>query len=159
MVAAGAATTILLPGGHPASSAGSSPSASARLAAWTVTTRADGDIRITIRELRDPAGLQHRLRTDGVPASVTFLGHPNAACRPLPFDPGLMAKIFPVIVSGVRQHPRPGVNVGTPGPQEMIIDPSAIPRGVGVQMAWIRVGWDFLGRRDLVRASPQCTGR
>jgi hypothetical protein len=158
VLAAGVATTMLLPVGHPSSSAGSSPSASARLAAWTVATRADGDIRITIRELRDPAGLQRTLRADGVPASVTFLGHPSAACRPLGFDPGLMAKIFPVTASGVRQHLHPGLNVGTRGPQEMLIDPSAIPSGVGVQMAWIRVGRDFLGRRDLVHASPQCTG-
>ena len=53
----------------------------AQLAAWTVTNQADGGIRVTIRELRDPAGLQRTLRADGVPASVTFLGHPNPACH------------------------------------------------------------------------------
>jgi hypothetical protein len=44
----------------------------AALAAWTVTKQADGDVRVTIRELLnpDPAGLQAALRADGVPAAV-----------------------------------------------------------------------------------------
>ncbi len=46
--------------------------------------RADGTIAVTIRELRDPAGLQSRLRADGVPASVSFFGQQNPSCRPYP---------------------------------------------------------------------------
>ncbi len=52
----------------------------ARLAAWTVTTQADGTIAVTIRELSDPAGLQRTLRADGIPASITFASHPHPSC-------------------------------------------------------------------------------
>jgi hypothetical protein len=48
---------------------------SAQLAAWTVAKQSDGTILVTIRELFDPAGLQRKLRADGVRASVTFPGH------------------------------------------------------------------------------------
>ena len=84
-VAAGAvlAVTTLLPGGHQPSPR-PSPLPAAQLAAWTVTRQADGTIRVTIRELQDPAGLQSRLRADGVPASVTLTGQENPACRPYP---------------------------------------------------------------------------
>jgi hypothetical protein len=154
VVAAGAATaTTLLAGSHPAS-----PAASARLAAWTVARRADGDIHVTIRELSDPAGLQSTLRADGVPASVTFLGQSNPACSPLGIDPGLLGKIFPVTPSGVRHQLPGGVNVGTGGPQDMVIDPSAIPSGVGLQLAWLRIDGSTVGHTALVHASQQCTG-
>jgi len=98
--AAAAVTVTALPvGSHPAG-----PVASARLAAWTVTRKADGDINVTINELSDPAGLQSTLRADGVPASVTFLSRPNPACSPLGFGPGLLGKIFPEPASGVVHH-------------------------------------------------------
>ena len=54
-----------------------------QLAAWTVVTQPGGNV-VTIRELRDPAGLQRRLRADGVPATVTFLNQQNPACHPWP---------------------------------------------------------------------------
>ena len=54
----------------------------AQLTAWTVTRQADGNITITIRQLKDPAGLQATLRADGVPASVTFARQQNPALRP-----------------------------------------------------------------------------
>jgi len=47
-----------------------------------------GDIKVTIRELRDPAGLQRTLRADGVPASVTFAGQQNPACQGSPQGTG-----------------------------------------------------------------------
>jgi hypothetical protein len=66
------------------------------VAAWTVARQTNGSIQVTIRELRDPAGLQATLRdpaslqatlrADGVPASVTFSGQPNPACRGYPFN-------------------------------------------------------------------------
>lgn len=152
-VAAGATIATTLAGSHPAS-----PAARARLAAWTVARRAGGDIHVTIRELSDPAGLQSTLRADGVPASVTFLGQPNPACSPLGIDPGLLGAIFPVTPSGVR-HQLPGrVNLGTGGPQDMVIDPSAIPSGVGLQLAWLRIDGSTVGHTAIVHASPQCTG-
>jgi hypothetical protein len=74
--AAGAAVavTALLPASHPAT---------AQLAAWTVTKQDNGKIYVTIRELKDPAGLQATLRADGVPASVSFTGQGDPACQPL----------------------------------------------------------------------------
>ena len=48
------------------------PPARHPLAAWTVVKQADGKVSVTIRQFRDPAGLQRKLRADGVPASVIF---------------------------------------------------------------------------------------
>ncbi|HEX3493522.1 MAG TPA: hypothetical protein VHU92_29565, partial [Streptosporangiaceae bacterium] len=47
----------------------------ARLAAWTVVRQPDGVLRIYVRQLRDPAGLQAMLRRDGVPARLEFVHH------------------------------------------------------------------------------------
>src|SRR2546423_15257539 len=83
-VTAGAAVALvtLLPGHQP-----NSP-VTAQLAAWTVTKQANGNISVTIRELRDPAGLQRTLRADGLPASVTFFGRQNLHCVPYPHRRG-----------------------------------------------------------------------
>ena len=99
--AAAAVTVTALPSiSHPAG-----PQASARLVAWTVTRQASGDINVTVNELSDPAGLQGTtLRADGVPASVTFLGQRNPACRPLGINPGLRMKALPVRSSGAVHH-------------------------------------------------------
>ena len=97
-VAAGAAlaVTTLAPASHQATpQAGRQPAA--HLAAWTVTKLADGDVSVTIRELKDPAGLQGTLRADGVPASVTFAGQLNPACLPYPGGQ----------FRGPRSHPHP----------------------------------------------------
>jgi hypothetical protein len=59
----------------------------ARLTAWTVARQADGNVDLTIRQLRDPAGLQRALRADGVLASVTFGSHRHPACRALNASP------------------------------------------------------------------------
>jgi hypothetical protein len=50
------------------------------LAAWTVVTEPSGTVAITIRDLRDPAGLQRALRAHGVPAIVRF--HPSGSLMP-----------------------------------------------------------------------------
>jgi hypothetical protein len=42
------------------------PQDSAQLTAWTVTNEPGGVVDVTIRELKDPAGLQARLRADRV---------------------------------------------------------------------------------------------
>lgn len=54
--------------------------ASVRLAAWTVTTEPSGIVAVTIRDLRDPAGLQRALQAHGVPATVRF--HSEGALMP-----------------------------------------------------------------------------
>jgi hypothetical protein len=165
VAAAAVAVTVLPAGSHPAGPVASA-SAGARLAAWTVTRKADGDINVTISELSDPAGLQSTLRADGVPASVTFLSQPNPACSPLGFGPGLLGKIFPASPSGVVHHLSGGLAVGTGGKAggDMVIDPSAIPSGAGLQLAFSEMGgstpgqFTILGHMALVRASQRCTG-
>jgi hypothetical protein len=140
------AVTTLLPGTHHPS-----PQPSARLAAWTVTTQADGNIRVAIRELHNPAGLQRRLRADGVPASVTFIDHPNPACRPwpgaalrgmhTPAGDALFSRVFPW--SAWRT---------------IVIDPSALPSGGGVQLEAGFHGHEGAIGAGLVHASKRCTG-
>jgi hypothetical protein len=163
---AAAVTVTALPGsGHPAGPA-AGPAASARLAAWTATRQADGDVHVTIKELSDPAGLQNTLRADGVPASVTFLSQPDLACSLLGFGPGLLEKIFPGSAPGVVHHLSGGLALGTGGKAggDMVIDPSAIPSGTGLELAFSRIDgstpghFTILSRVALVRASQQCTG-
>ena len=139
-VAAGAAVTMtaLIPAsGHPG----------AHLAAWTVVKQADGNVHVTIRELNDPSGLQAKLRADGVPASVTFSGHKNSSCR----DDTGGANIRQVF--GLKNV----VTVGPP-PRDyvMVIHPSDLPAGIGVQISTYRSV--ALIEIALVRASPHCTG-
>ena len=135
-LAAGAAValTVLLPASHPASR-----QPGLQLAAWTVVKQPGGNVSVTIRELHNPAGLQRRLRADGVPATVTSLNQLNLACHPWPQDPGAPANVI-------------------------VIRPSPLPHGGGVQLAAgfsphpppggasVRIG------AGLVQASPQCTG-
>lgn len=48
-----------------------SPGDSATLTAWTVTKNGDGTLKVTIREMEDPSGLQATLRADGARVVVT----------------------------------------------------------------------------------------
>ena len=132
------AVTALLPAGHPASH-----HPGIQLAAWTVVKQADGAVSVTIREMRDPAGLQSRLRADGVPASVSFSGQMNRSCQRYTAGIDLINRVYTV-----RQAGRFPV---------MVIHPSALPSGAGVEISppaqsaiSVAVG--------LVHASPQCTG-
>jgi hypothetical protein len=178
-LAAGAAVavTALLPASPPAGH-----QATAQLAAWTVTKLADGNISVTIRELKDPAGLQRRLRADGVPASVTFAGQRNPACRPYPAGaPGrpphstpLLHRVFPAPYHrrrGPLHHPGPARSVVahgrsnrlrlSPGTALIVIDPSALPGNAGVQIATVYGGPRGTQAVDMpavIHASPQCTG-
>ena len=136
--AAALAVTALLPAGH---QAGRQPPA--QLAAWTVTKQADGTIKVTVRQLRDPAGLQRRLRADGVPASVTFFGHEPRSCQRYPkMSAILMAEVF-----------------GGHGPP-VVIHPKALPHGAGIQLnpGHYPPGAPIALAAGLVRTSPGCTG-
>ncbi len=162
-VAAGAAlaATMLLPGTHQAGQPG------VQLAAWTVTRQADGTIRVTIRELRDPAGLQSKLRTDGIPASVTLIGQQNPSCRPYPASRALRKRVLSITPGVVpSQHQGPAASTSPPQPDLVLvfhINPSALPSGVGIQLATALtplshgVAHGTVGA-DLVYASTQCTG-
>ena len=56
--------------------------AAAQLAAWTVVKLADGDIRVSIIKLQDPAALQRKLRAEGVPASIVTSSGVRACSTP-----------------------------------------------------------------------------
>jgi hypothetical protein len=141
------AVSAALPASHPASGPG------AQLAAWTVDRQADGSIRVTIRELRDPAGLQHTLRADGVPASVTFTGQQNPACQGYPGG-GSQSQ---------RRHLLSSVATPAGGRNVMVIHPSALPSGAGLQIGALFQHYpgprgSFQVGVGLVQASRQCTG-
>ncbi len=139
------AVTALAPSGHPAiqSSHPASRPPVARLAAWTVAKRADGDIKVTIRQLSDPSGLQSTLRAEGVPANVTFLAHPDQSCHPYPQTQALFKSIYQA------------QKAAGSGNTVLIIHPSALPSGAGVQIA-AAVG-PHAGNRGLHQAAVHQT--
>jgi hypothetical protein len=147
----------------PASRQASHP-AHSQLAAWTVVKQADGTILVKIREFRDPAGLQATLRADGVPASIKFMPANLADKGPwaIVHFKGNPCREYS---GGEGQAPNV-VTGGSPFTVGMLVHPSAIPSGAGVQFVVSRyVGyypqangvpmdiWEWL-----VQASPQCTG-
>jgi hypothetical protein len=179
-VATGAAfaATTLAPASHQANpQPGRQPAA--HLAAWTVTKLAGGDISVTIRQLKDPAGLRGALRADGVLASVTFAGQLNPACRPYPGGTApappqpptpLLRQIFPKPygILPPSPHRSPGWSQAPghsspppaslpPGQTVIVIAPSALPGHAGVQIAATR-GARWIGPVRVVYASPRCTG-
>ena len=166
--AAGAvlAVTTLLPGTHqPSPRPSAAPTA--QLAAWTVARQPDGTIRVTIRELQNPAELQRRLRADGVTASVTLTGQENPACRPYPASAALQKRILSVTFDIIPlPHQGPPPSTSPPQPNLVLvfhINPSALPPGAGLQLATsyipVRPGLATSTiRHGLVYASPQCTG-
>lgn len=189
-VAAGAALalTALAPASHQAGhdvGRQAGHQSAIQLTAWTVTKLADGNISITIRELRDPAGLQKTLRADGVPASVTFAGQPNKACVAYPGGtPGvppkigtpLLNRVFPKPYGSLRplshlprpprrfmtpikgqHHLRPPVRRPSPNQAVIEIDPSALPGAAGVQLG-ASPGGNAVLVPQVVYASSQCTG-
>jgi hypothetical protein len=147
----------------------------APLAAWTVAKQSDGTIQVTLRQLSDPAGLQRELRADSVPASLTLIGQQNPACRPYHASRTLLDSVVThtfEILPTVHHGPPTGL----PGSAlslviVMDIHPSALPSGIGVQLATTftllppvianggtqRVAHTGVAM-GLVYASPQCTG-
>jgi hypothetical protein len=176
------AVTTLAPASQEASHQGGRQP-TVQLAAWTVTKLAGGNISVTVRELKDPAGLQRTLRADGVPASVTFASQQNPACRPYPggtprnpltAGPGthLLLRVFPKpyeklarlrIPRGPRQispvHGRrlPGLPHLSLNNAAIVINPSALPGDAGVQLGASPNGMALL-LPSVVYASSQCTG-
>jgi hypothetical protein len=143
--AAGAAVavTALLPASHPASHR-PHPGRD-QLTAWTVVKHPNGDVSVTIHEMFYPAGLQGKLRADGVPASVTFgAGHRHPSpCRPYPASRALLSEVFP-----------PGAPAAA-----IVIRPSALPPGAGVYIDDTSNPYGYVGlETGLVHASPRCTG-
>jgi hypothetical protein len=163
--AAGAAFAVstLAPGSH---------QDTARLTSWVVTEQPDGTISVTINELDNLTGLQGKLRADGVPASVSVMGRPNPACLPYPGgsprsggDPAtpLLRQVFP---RPYRMLPKVVAIPPSPHSVVVVIDPSALPAGAGVQLnasqfrssqVQILHPTAFL-TATVVHASAQCTG-
>ena len=163
--AAAAAVVLALMPGSPAARAHHAGQGGTTLAAWTVIKLQHGVLRVTIRELRNPAGLWSLLRADGVPANVQFLKHnfmPTTSTRDLPkgclnprmsdqANAELQVKIMPI-----DPLPVGGVAVN--------IRPSAIPHGIGLYLkAWAaspgtQSGAALSLQIDLVQATAQCTG-
>jgi hypothetical protein len=162
--AVAAAVALALVPGSPARH-GDSRGGGATLAAWSVIKEQHGLLRLTIRELRDPAGLQQMLRAAGVPANVRFVHHyfmastsdrgmPKGCLKPRMSNEAnakLQGKILPI-------HPWPAGGVA------VNIRPSAIPHGIGLYLkAWAASpgtqSGEFLSLQiDLVQATPGCTG-
>jgi hypothetical protein len=155
-LAAAAVTALGIAMSQPASHPGNSP-ARAQLAAWTVAKQADGTVDVAIRDLINPAGIQSRLRADGVPASVNIGGNP--ACQAYPSSAAAPAgQIFTF-------HPGQSRQAGIITSQHVTIiyiHPSALPSGAGVEISASLEGGPGHGLRTilmhLVRTSQQCTG-
>jgi hypothetical protein len=157
------AVTALVPSVRPT---GHPPTA--QLAAWTVVKQADGNISVTIRELKDPAGLQRTLRADGIPASVTLVDQQNPSCQPYPGGTPrqgvtpLLKRVFPLPYENLSLAPPPAQATQGPPPTPpsssiVVIDPSALPGHAGVQIGISPNGRALL-LPQVVYASPQCTG-
>jgi len=159
--AVAAAVALALTPGSPARHGGSQ-GGGATLAAWSVIREQHGLLRVTIRDLRDPAGLQQILRAAGVPSNVRFLNHdfmPTTSTHDLPkgclnpqmsdkANADLQGKIMPL-----DPLPTGGVAVN--------IRPAVIPHGIGLYLkAWAANGSNggLSLQIDLVQATPQCTG-
>ncbi len=150
-----AVTMLAAPASSPATG---QPHNTAQLTAWTVTKEPGGLIDVTIRELKNPAGLQARLRADGVPAVVTFLNQSVPACQPdWPYyryfyehpqaKPPQIVTYIPTIISSSYPADLP----------LLVIHPALIPHGDA-----LHIGADFgthvgMGT-NLVKTSPACTG-
>jgi hypothetical protein len=135
----------------------------ATLAAWSVVKEPHGLLKVTIRQLRNPAGLQRALRADGVPADVRFVHHffqpANSndvpkGCLPPHLSSQAIAKVDEKLI--------PNINV--PEADAAIIRPSALPHGIGLYLkAWApnpgtRPGISLSMEINLVQATPHCTG-
>jgi hypothetical protein len=141
VAAAGLAVTWLLPGHSATVQPG------IHLTAWTVVKNADGTVYVRINQLRDPGGLQRKLRADGVPASVVFGNPLNVQLKPCQWYHGNAAGLLPKVVPSIA----PG-----PGHAILAIRPSALPAGAGVQIITM-TNLSRIGVR-LVSTSQGCTG-
>jgi hypothetical protein len=179
--AAGTALAIsaLAAPGHPVSPSGSPARHpdTARLAAWTVVKQANGEITVTVRQLRDPSGLQSTLRADGVPASVTSIASPDPSCRPYPMTQALFTSVYQAQKTtgagttvltinpsglpsdaGVRLEAAFGGRAGDSGPNRAAVH-QTINHAVHQPVHRATAGADNgVLRVDLVFTSQQCTG-
>jgi len=166
-VSAGLATTALAvatfaaPASGPATGQGQN---TAQLTAWTVTKDPDGVIDVTIRQLKDPAGLQARLRADGVPATVSFSG-PNPACHPYYADGQFIPPQYLLALSKHWIHSYPWMHsydsgsvtayLTSPTDLTLALRPARLPRRTAFE---ITARPAFVLAWGVVKTSPACTG-
>jgi hypothetical protein len=112
-------------GATPGSGHRATPGATATLAAWTVTENKDGTLKVTIREMKNAAGLQATLRADGARVVVTDSLAWPAACTEFRDGGYRMGQV----VTTPNQTGLPTAD-GT----EFLIKPSDIPEGA---LLWI----------------------
>src|SRR6516225_42035 len=93
----------------------SSPSAArtvhVNLDAWSVNTTSTGLVNVTIRELKDPAGLARTLANAGIPVQLTF----GRVCSPASGDLPQLSQVL---------H-----KLGGRGDVVLTINPAAMPAG------------------------------
>jgi hypothetical protein len=133
------------------------------LAAWSVVKEPHGLLKMTIRQLRNPAGLERTLRADGVPANVRFIHRffqPSNSndvpkgCLPPHLSSQAIAKVDEKLVP----------NMTVPEADAAIIRPSALPHGIGLYLkAWApnpgrHPAATLSMEINLVEATPHCTG-
>jgi hypothetical protein len=149
------AVAALVPGGGRPTAPGGR-TGTERLAAWTVVSQQDGGVRVALRgaEIRDVAGLQDRLRADGIPVRVARIGYR----RPPLAVPG--CHVFPDWIPGGISKALwlkifYGPHTGQQSDHAFWVYRSAIPRGLGVLAD---IYYDGTFGLYVVKASPQCTG-
>jgi hypothetical protein len=140
------------------------PSHGATLTAWTVTPERHGLIKVTIRQLRDPAGLQRTLRAAGVLANVRFTHHffqgPSTHLPQGCSEPRLPHHAIIKLLENIEADNVPYVPAGV----AFFLRPSVIPHGLGLYLkAWApqpgtRSAASLSIATDLIQATPQCTG-
>jgi len=128
-----------------------------RPAAWTVVSQG-GSVRVALQwpGVRDVAGLQDRLRADGIPARVARIGY----LRPPLNVPG--CRVFRDWSAGsggisyaLWRKIFYGPHTGQQSSHAFWVYRSAIPRGLGVL---VDIYYDGTFGLYVVKASPQCTG-
>jgi hypothetical protein len=163
---AGAAATVaalalavaaLVPGSGKATAPGGS-TGTQQQAAWTVVSQQNGNVRVALRwpGVRDVAGLQDKLRSDGIPARVAHIGY----LRPPLTVPGCHVLRDWSTKPGGISYPRwlkifYGPHTGQQSNHAFWVYRSAIPRGLGVL---VDIYYDGTFGLYAVKASPQCTG-
>lgn len=143
------------------------------LAAWTVTPERHGLVKVTIRELRDPAGLQRTLRAAGILVIVRFTHHffqirnsPRFQAPGSSYDlpPGCRAPQRPAqaninLLERIEADNVPYVPSGV----AVLLRPSLIPHGLGLYLkAWApkpgtQSPASLSMETALFQATPQCT--
>lgn len=151
------AVAVLVPGSGRATAPGSS-TGTQQLTAWTVVSQQGGSVKVILRGpyIRDVAGLQDKLRADGIPARVARIGY----LRPPLTVPG--CHVFrdwstgPGGISYTFWHKIfYGPHTGQQSNHAFWVYRSAIPPGLGIL---VDIYYDGTYGLYAVKASPQCTG-